>query len=101
MILTIMKIEQPLSHRPFAMLTRDAQYAEKGKYDSDQNSETTQFRSHSMHLRCRRKIFMPAGPGISLNRHLPIGRNISGSLCDLCASNERREWAVKKTAFEL
>ena len=38
-------------------------------------------------VRCRRRIFMPAGPGISLNRHLPIGRNISGSLCDLCASS--------------
>ena len=38
-------------------------------------------------LRCRRRVFMPAGPGISLNRHLPIGRNISGSLCDLCASS--------------
>ena len=38
--------------------------------------------------------------GISLNRHLPIERNISGSLCDLCASNEsrgtREEWARDK-----
>jgi hypothetical protein len=29
------------------MLTRDAKYTEKGKYDSDQNSETAEFRSHS------------------------------------------------------
>jgi len=57
--------------RSFAMLTRDAEYTEKGKYDSDRNSETAEFRSHSVHLRCRRTIFIPAGPAF---RSIAISR---------------------------
>ena len=46
-------------HRPLSRcdgIVRDAEYTEKGNHDSDRNSKTTEFRSHSSHLRCRRSV---------------------------------------------
>ena len=53
------KINHFFIHRPLTRcdgIVRDAEYTEKGNHDCDRNSKTTELRSYSSHLRCRRSV---------------------------------------------